>query len=410
MDRLQSGSRHAPRACLTAAVLAVALVVVGCSSAAPGPASSGPSIPSGIRTSVPAPRGTAIDYAGYVKTVLDILQRFYFRSSEIDWATLRTQTLRALPAHPSAEDAYAAIATVIFGAYLPGTGGRLTTLSHSQFYQPGSAPLAQPPGSTPAPNPRAVRLSENIGYLFVPQTNPALSNYRSYATRLQDGMRTVDNPSPACGWVVDLRSDSGGTIGPMLLGLGPLLGRGVFLSYVGTQGTEAWSYGDGQLLVNGQSLQSYLASAPPSTAFPYDTPYVVPESPSLAGLLAGNGLVNGAYVPHDPGAPVAVLTSELTGSSGEGVLVGFLGRPKTRVFGEDTFGVPTGDQGFFMVDGAELNLATARSQDRLGRRYDGPIGPDVTVAQSYPPLGADQVLRAATGWLLQQKECAGHAG
>lgn len=115
-------------------------------------------------------------------------------------------------------------------------------------------------------------------------------------------------------------------------------------------------------------------------------------------------LEHGPYEPHHPGAPVALLISSRTGSAGEGALVALLGQPGTRVFGIASAGVPTAPEGFFMVDGANLEVASARSRDRLGRLYDGPIAPDEMVF-GFPGGGADQVLRAATRWLLRQQEC-----
>jgi carboxyl-terminal processing protease len=102
-----------------------------------------------------------------------------------------------------------------------------------------------------------------------------------------------------------------------------------------------------------------------------------------------------------PRPPVAVLTSRLTGSAGERLVMAFRGRPGTRSFGEPTAGVPTGNSPHRLSDGAELHLTEAVGIDRTGRSYHTRIKPDQPIATDWTRYGspADPVLQAAVAWL-----------
>jgi carboxyl-terminal processing protease len=116
-----------------------------------------------------------------------------------------------------------------------------------------------------------------------------------------------------CGWVVDLRRDTGGSLPPMLAAVGPVLGDGDAVGYRTRDGTITWfGYRNGVVTVDGRPDRSLAAA----------------RRPARLGR---------------PRPSVAVLTSRLTGSSGEGVVMAFRGRPGTRSFGEPTAGVPTGN-------------------------------------------------------------------
>jgi carboxyl-terminal processing protease len=177
---------------------------------------------------------------------------------------------------------------------------------------------------------------------------------------------------------VDLRRDPGGSAPPMLLAVGPVLGDGKAVGYRDRSGVTLWySYRDGALIlaVSGQPPWSLAAPRPARLAW--------------------------------PAPPVAVLTSRLTASAGEAVVMAFRGRPGARSFGEPTAGVPTGNAQHRLADGAELYLTEAIGVDRAGRTYESRIRPDQPVATDWTRYGtaADPVVRAATAWL--QGRCAG---
>jgi C-terminal processing protease CtpA/Prc len=76
--------------------------------------------------------------------------------------------------------------------------------------------------------------------------------------------------------------------------------------------------------------------------------------------------------------PVAILTNEWTGSSGEAVLLCFRGLDNVRVFGSPTAGYASSNQPFTMSDGATMWLTTGCDVARTGEAFcDDPIDPDV---------------------------------
>ena len=76
--------------------------------------------------------------------------------------------------------------------------------------------------------------------------------------------------------------------------------------------------------------------------------------------------------------PMALLTDEWTGSSGEAVLLCFRGLEKARTFGAPTAGYASCNQPFKLPDGSQLVLTTGTDVARTGEAFcDDPIQPDV---------------------------------
>ncbi len=77
--------------------------------------------------------------------------------------------------------------------------------------------------------------------------------------------------------------------------------------------------------------------------------------------------------------PVAILTNELTASSGEATLICFRGLDYVRVFGSPTAGYASANQTYPMQDGSELVLTVGCDVARTGEIFcDDPIQPDQT--------------------------------
>jgi carboxyl-terminal processing protease len=191
-----------------------------------------------------------------------------------------------------------------------------------------------------------------------------------YIDAAHDAIRRVTTRR-TCGWVVDLRRDTGGSLPPMLVAIGPILGGGRAVGYRSRDGATTWfGYRDGAYSIDDRPDRSLAAA---------DRPVRLPR----------------------PWPPVAVLTSRLTGSAGEGVAMAFRGRPAARSFGEPTAGVPTGDVQHVLPDGAELHLTAAIGVDRTGRTHETRIRPDQPVATDWTRYGtaADPVLETATAWV-----------
>ena len=96
--------------------------------------------------------------------------------------------------------------------------------------------------------------------------------------------------------------------------------------------------------------------------------------------------INVAYVMNVAGVaqqasidcPVALLTDEWTGSSGEAVLLCFRGLTNARTFGAPTAGYASCNQPFSLPGGSQLVLTTGEDVARTGEVFcDDPIAPDV---------------------------------
>lgn len=93
--------------------------------------------------------------------------------------------------------------------------------------------------------------------------------------------------------------------------------------------------------------------------------------------------------------PVALLTDEWTGSSGEAVLICFRGLPNTRTFGAPTAGYCSCNQPFALPGGSQLVLTIGEDIARTGEAFcDDPIAPDVLT---------ETPLEEALKWLNNQE-------
>ncbi|HEU5227058.1 MAG TPA: S41 family peptidase, partial [Ktedonobacteraceae bacterium] len=197
-----------------------------------------------------------------------------------------------------------------------------------------------------------------------------------YMAEIQKLLREIDQMGVS-GWVLDLRRNSGGNMWPMLAGLGSLLGEGECLAMVSPWEKVPIFYRDGKV-------------------------YTEERWEELAEKVAN------PYQLQHPLPPVAVLTSsQSTVSSGEFVVLAFRGRPRTRSFGEPTYGLPTGNASKELPDGAKIFLTSYWVADRAGNIFDGPIPPDQYVKVDWTCLGEDDdpVLQAALQWLRVEEGC-----
>lgn len=82
--------------------------------------------------------------------------------------------------------------------------------------------------------------------------------------------------------------------------------------------------------------------------------------------------------------PVALLTDEWTGSSGEAVLICFRGLANARTFGMPTAGYCSCNQIYALPGGSQLVLTIGEDIARTGEAFcDDPIEPDVTTEMPY---------------------------
>ncbi|WP_193725937.1 S41 family peptidase [Xanthomonas arboricola] len=286
----------------------------------------------------------AASAAGILDIAIPAIREHALQRSRIDWATREPQ-LRAQAASMREADAYTAIEALI--AELD-DGHRLllrpSTLRHMEARAAAQATV------------QARLLQPDVGYVAVPGLMTSSGDVRgayqrALATAL-DGMAS----QARCGWVVDLRQNSGGTMWPMVNGLQPLLGEHVLGYFVNADGEP--------------------------------TPWRARAVPPTSGARAAQ-----------TDRPVAVLIGPRTASAGEMVAIAFRGRPATRSFGQPSAGQTTGNRSVDLPGCAVLAVASTATQDRNAQRLDGALQPDVVLDPQ-----ADAIDTAAR-WLRTQR-CA----
>jgi C-terminal processing protease CtpA/Prc len=296
----------------------------------------------------------------YLTTALDLLQANSIDAATVDWPAVRARAFARAGDARTTADTYPAIDAAI---------GELHD-RHTALFRPdlaaelkGNATLGGPPTGRIVPG--------GYAYINVPLMIGDMDAMNSYAGAGSRLVRDLDRSRP-CGWIVDLRSDLGGAMPPMLTVLAPLLQGPTLLYFVDRGGRSAVTLSHGQVLDNGQSH-----------------------------IEATND-----YQLRRARPPVALLIGPHTASAGEATLIAFLGQPDTRTFGQPTDGLASGDDVFWLSDGASLLITGANDADRTGRVYPNltPIQPDQP-APPPTPGGPDPGLAAASAWLATTAAC-----
>lgn len=184
----------------------------------------------------------------------------------------------------------------------------------------------------------------------------------------------LSRPSTTCGYVLDLRGNTGGDMWPMVAGLSPLLGEGP-VPWMIDRDEKPVSY---NVLREGEALR-FGSGGEPIVIVRADG--WVPE-PSLATF------------------PVAVLIDDGTMSSGEAVALAFKGRLNTRFFGERTYGAASANQVLTLSDGVKLQVTVAMLTDRTQQTHPLGLTPDDETADGQATEDAAQA------WLRSRPECS----
>ncbi|WP_406432200.1 S41 family peptidase [Streptomyces sp. NBC_01589] len=295
----------------------------------------------------------------YLTKALDIMERNSLLSAGVDWTAVRRGAFDQAGTAQTPAETYGAVRQAL----------RDLEDEHSQFMDPDQTSETLSASAEDVVPPEGRMLADDIGYLALPPV-PNDKAADKYVRQARAAISKNDGQG-ACGWVVDLRSNWGGTMWGPLAAVGPILGDGDTGAFVEADGKKTvWTVKNG---TPRQYLDDWGPAQPLSRPMP----------------------------------PVAVLTSRRTRSAAEAVTIAFRGRPDTRSFGEPTSGAPTGNVYHRLSDGAAIFLTEAREADRTGHVYNGPIIPDREIHDDARDLSShgDQVLIAATRWLSGHPDC-----
>ena len=239
--------------------------------------------------------------------------------------------------------------------------------------------------------PSGRRLAGDIGYINVPSTvgfrvgsGPQHTAFGSVGQQI---IRDIDSTGdrPIRGWVVDLQTNIGGSVSPMVLAVGPVIGDGHLGSFLYMDGrVSRWELESGKYRLVDYDVQQQRVEE------------------QLVNW------VENPYVLRQAARPVAVLTSKSSASAAEATLIAFRGRADTRTFGQPTAGLPNSPTGKMLSDGAAIFVTGALEMDRTGHvyGYGERIAPDEVVATNPRLIGTDSdpVLLAGMQWLNSMLE------
>jgi hypothetical protein len=307
----------------------------------------------------------------YLDAAFALMREHSLRRAEVDWVTLRAQALEHARGARTAAEAQLAVRFAVREL-----GDRHSYLQSATATRAlATTAVANARTGLPLTPPRARRLGENLAYVNVPGfAGGTPAQQVEFAEKLKDAIQANDD-ARVCGWVIDLRQNTGGNLWPMLAGLGPLLGEGELAASL---------YPDGRRV--GVWHREGQAGFGDFTQLRVRSPYRVHAE-----------------------VPAAVLLGPSTASSAEVLAVALRSRPATRSFGTPTRGLIAGNRIFALADGASLVLTVAATSDSAGRVYAGPIVPDEPVAGADSPsrsdAAGDETLAAAVAWLTAGDSC-----
>ncbi|GBQ07190.1 S41 family peptidase [Acetobacter cerevisiae] len=292
----------------------------------------GPVVPAGKQN---ADQSVAVQTMAFA---INTMRTQALHASLIDWES-RTPPLLELARVGSADDLYAEIRTLLADLHD----------GHSFVMPPDTVrKLAAQPEQMPV----FTKKAPDIGSISLPfLMSHSAEGMKEFS---RTGQQIFAQAAAMRGWIVDLRHDRGGNMWPMVQALRPLLGSGELGFFEDRAGKRSAPW---RAVAQG----------------------VVPQD-------------DGPDLSH---VPVAVLLGPQTASAGEAVAIALKGRPNTRFFGTATHGQTSGNKSFTLPDGGRLAVAAEFELDRTGKRYEGPVQPDVVEADP------DAAERAAEVWLRQ---------
>lgn len=288
----------------------------------------------------------------YLEEAFDIIQKNSVKRDEVDWVDLRKKAFKSVEGATSRSDTYQAIHLILF----------LLEDGHSFFLTPEKASEFKQyrPESIDSIEKKCCLIDSDIGYILVPSfMSWSLEAMSDYASSLQEMIVELDK-NGLNKWILDLRGNSGGCLMPMMMGLSPFFDQSEILEAFGLSNCEdGFLYDEKSLKIKETDMFCALKSDP--------------------------------YHLQNPRPQIALLIDRHTGSSGEAVVIAFLGLQNVKTFGQKTAGCTSGNVNYTLPDGAEIILAYNYMTDLKGRVYKAGITPEEEIS--------GDALDAAKNWL-----------
>ncbi len=275
----------------------------------------------------------------YGKDALATIGKNGIYSGSDEWKSTYEECLKMIENAESYEDTYPAIKKAL--SVCGGKHSMLMTKSESQDTTESYDEVLP-----------TVSLNGDIAVIKLPDFLGTAEAGRKYAKVAEDFIH--ENRDKINGVVLDLRGNTGGDMGPMATAVSSLLPDGELVYY------------------------HYRS---------YDIPVTLKD-----GVISNAGTGGKSLYPDEKlKVPVAILTDDMTASSGEALTLCFRGLENTRTFGAPTAGYTSVNMLYNMYDGAQMYLTVAFDKARTGEIFkETSIEPDVAT---------DSPLEAALEWL-----------
>ena len=180
--------------------------------------------------------------AAYLDAALDLMQAHVLNREDVDWPAFRARAHSGLLGAQSARDTYPvirlALKTLNPHSVLH-TPDEMTGLSHDDV------DLALPEGE----------LLGSAGYLYIPAFDGWAEESMDRYAQASHTLLAAYDAAGACGYVVDLRGNSGGNVFPMLAATGPLL--------YDRLDQDGMHYADGSLRLDDDTLRVHVGPSGP---------------------------------------------------------------------------------------------------------------------------------------------------
>ncbi len=287
----------------------------------------------------------------YVEEVLLIMRENAVTRYEVDWQALEAEVWSLASGAQTIQDTYSALHRAL---ELLGTNHSFIITTRGDTLYPSELECEQQYSD-------GLFTRDDIGYLRVGGFSGSDLQSREFANELHTKLAEEDSENIR-GWIVDLRNNTGGNMWPMIAGIGPLLGDGIYGHFIDPDNNiSSWGYQSG------------------ASVFNNDTKVVTVDSP---------------YQLLNPAIRIAVLSSRRIASSGEATLISFKERDNVKIFGSNSCGLSTANGKFDLSDGSELFLTVSTMADRNMMKFGNQVPVDVEVSQ-------DEVVDAAVEWILE---------
>ena len=275
----------------------------------------------------------------YGKDALATIGKNGIYSGSDEWKSTYEECLKMIENAKSYEDTYPAIKKAL--SVCGGKHSMLMTKSESQSTSDSYDEVLP-----------TVSLNGDIAVIKLPDFLGTAEAGRKYAKVAEDFIH--ENRDKINGVVLDLRGNTGGDMGPMATAVSSLLPDGELMYY------------------------HYRS---------YDVPVTLKD-----GVISNAGTGGKSLYPDEKlKVPVAILTDDMTASSGEALTLCFRGLENVKTFGAPTAGYTSVNILYSLYDGAQMYLTVAFDKARTGEIFkETSIEPDVAT---------DSPLKAALEWL-----------